>query len=69
MRVIVQYGGAKSSAEERRILRALKGLPFTIAQRFQYSPSIVLEVDARGLERLRKLKGVTIQFDQPVPPT
>ena len=68
-RVIVQYGQRKSAAQERRILRALKGLPFEVVTRFQYSPSIVLKVDRRGLERLRAMPGVTIQFDEPVPPT
>lgn len=68
-RVIVQYGQRKSAVQERRILRALKGLPYEVVMRFQYSPSIALNVDRRGLERLRAMPGVTVQFDEPVPPT
>ena len=54
-RVIVQYRGANRRAEERRILRALFGLPYRIAHRFEVTPAIVLDVDDRGLKKLRRL--------------
>ena len=63
-RVIVQFNphGDRDS-EIRRILDALDGLPHKVASTFEVTPAIVLEVNAKGMERLRALPGVTLQMD------
>ncbi len=69
-RIIVQFSpSADRESEIRRILGALQGLPHDIAQTFNYTPAIVLNVDEQGIERLRRLPGVTLQVDGADRPT
>lgn len=67
-RVIVSFSGSNRDREIRRILAALDGVRYRVAHRYAVTPAIVLEVDRRGLDRLRRLKGVRVQIDAPVPP-
>ncbi len=63
-RVIVQFDPSKDRESEiRRILDALDGLPHKVASTFEVTPAIVLEVNAKGMERLRALPGVMVQMD------
>lgn len=63
-RIIVQFDANRNrNAEIRRILRALEGLPHRVVTRFEVTPAIVIEMDDRGMQRLRRLPGIRLQAD------
>lgn len=63
-RVIVQFSADRNrNSEIRRILKALEGLPHRVVTRFEVTPAIVIEMDDRGMRKLRRLPGIRLQID------
>lgn len=62
-RVIVQYGEGNPRAQERRILAALRGVPYRLVNSVPDGRVIILETGREGLDRLRGLPGVIVRPD------